>query len=84
VGFTGLNAMGHGSIAAGFYPTLLDSHDHFALAIIVIGIVTMIVAAAYDISSGTHRDWLHWSGVAAWLGLSGMQVATILFNWVAA
>jgi hypothetical protein len=80
--FTGLNAIEHGAAATGYYiARLSDSHDIIAMAILISGIAALVTASAIDISSRQTRDWLHWSGVTAWLGLSVMQVATILFNW---
>lgn len=79
VAFTSLPAIEHLADAAGQrFWTLYRWHDAIALSILGLGILAVILASGIDLATRVKRDWLHWSGVAAWLGLATMQVAMIV------
>lgn len=79
VAFTSLHAIEHVADATGQRLwTLYRWHDAIALSILGLGILSVILASGIDLSTRVKRDWLHWSGVAAWLGLATMQVAMIV------
>jgi hypothetical protein len=82
VAFTGLHAVEYGGLAMGTYlESLIAWHDQLAMAILLVGLAAVIFAAAGDLANKTRRDWLHWSGAIAWLGLIAMQIAAIVSRW---
>ena len=81
VAFASLSVVEHTAAAFGVHLRL--PHDFLALTILGLGIAAIVAAAVVDLAHRVARDWLHWSGGLAWLSLSAMQIATILFNWMA-
>jgi hypothetical protein len=42
---------------------------------IVLGVMALGLAAATDLLTGKRRDWMHWTGVAVWLGIATVPIA---------
>jgi hypothetical protein len=80
VAYTGLHAFVFGFVAAGVdMRWLTESFDIWCVAILAVGIVAIAWAAYRDLATRTARDWLHWVGAAAWLGLAAIQIGAILY-----
>jgi hypothetical protein len=80
VAYTSLHALIFGLGAADiFVHWLSDSFDILCVNILATGMAAIAWAAYRDLALSVPRDWLHWVGAAAWLGLAAIQIGAILY-----